>query len=784
MQVFSYGKCEVPIMVNKRSRNWQGKMLQQYRILGLLGRGGMGEVWLAEDTLLHRQVAMKLLLPVLASDRHYLQDFAYEARAAAALEHPHILALHDFGEHFISADEMVVYLVMPYVSGGSLRDRMRRMEGPFPVNEGMHYLRQAAQAIDYAHSQQVLHRDIKPANMLLQQDWLLLADFGLAKLLASATYRSRTHAGAGTPEYMAPEQVHGKAEMASDRYSFAMIAYQMFTGRLPFRGDTPFDMLLKQMQELPPPPRQFNPLLPLQVERTLLQGLAKQPEERPVSCMAFVTELERGWNGGAGAQVDLDATELAPWSKRHQQAFAPLAAVQAAHEQIPAGEAPADGAKTAPMPHTASGKARREGPPRKIGRRRLLIGGAALTALAIGGGFSLATLWHRLPPPVVLKKPLPGPRAFMPGVPLLKCTGHSDIIWNVQWDPTGHYLASAGDDTRVMVWKVGDVLQKKQPDLQVLTQPQAQWKFDNKIEENALCWVGEHLLAATPGDNNRFYLMDSPGKAGDYKTYVDSRALVNGSIPAANTFLNVSRDPQTGTLAISELPASHDQVLLWDIKDPLKPRGELNYGEASGRYIGPTAWSPAGSLLVGTDNGEKLTVWDVKSGKEIAKITLPRSIAALSKHVSVVVLRNALVWSPIDQHQVAAANIDVVALCDIRQSEPLLLLGTDDPDLRKTPAAFPNTGPWIGSVFGITWSPNGRYIAASYTRSLKVYVWDLQERAPKTTRDGARLTNYIFGATGGHSGAIVDLQWSPDGHYLATVSYDKTVMVWKVDETS
>jgi WD40 repeat protein len=435
------------------------------------------------------------------------------------------------------------------------------------------------------------------------------------------------------------------------------------------------------------------------------------------------------------------------------------------------------------MPHTAPETAHREEQPRKIGRRGLLIGGAALTALAIGGGFSLATLWHQLQPPVVLKKPQPGPREFMPGVPVLKCTGHSDVIWNVQWDPTGHYLATAGDDTRVMVWKVGDVLQKKLPDLQGLFQPQVQWKFDNKIEDNALCWVGEHLLAATPGDDNRFYLMDSLGKACDYKTYVDARALVNGPSPATNTFKNISQDPKTGMLAISESPASNDQVLLWDIKDPLKPSGELNY-DALRSYIGPTAWSPARSLLVGTDNGEKLTVWDVKSSREIAKITLPRSFATLSKHISVVVLRNALVWSPLDQHLVAAANVDVVALCDIRQREPFLMLGTDDPDLRKTPAAFPNTGPWIGSVFGITWSPNGRFIAASYTRSPKVYVWDLQERVPRTTQDGARLTSSIFGTTGGHSSAIVDLQWSPDGRYLATASYDKTVMVWKVDKTS
>src|SRR5215471_2486042 len=227
---------------------WQNRMLGRYRLLRLLGRGGMGEVWLAEDAQLRRQVAVKLLPTVYASDRSYLQDFEREAQSAAGLEHPHILPIHDFGEQRITEDEVVTYLITPYISGGSLLDRIRLVNGPFPPMEVLSYLRQAAEAIDYAHSQNVLHRDIKPANMLLQpastrlansadaastgnaEEWLFLADFGIAKLLTSNTLRSRTHAGSGTPEYMAPEQARGKAEPASNRYSYAMTAYQLYTG--------------------------------------------------------------------------------------------------------------------------------------------------------------------------------------------------------------------------------------------------------------------------------------------------------------------------------------------------------------------------------------------------------------------------------------------------------------------------------------------------------------------------------------------------------------------------
>src|SRR5262249_34341214 len=130
-------------------------------------------------------------------------------------------------------------IIMPYIPGGSLRERLRGITGPLSTDEALYYLRQAAQAIDYAHNRDILHRDIKPANMLLQRDWLFLADFGIAKLLTSSTLQSGTQAGAAPPKYMSPEQARGKAEFPSDRYSLGITAYQLFTGYLPLKGDPP-----------------------------------------------------------------------------------------------------------------------------------------------------------------------------------------------------------------------------------------------------------------------------------------------------------------------------------------------------------------------------------------------------------------------------------------------------------------------------------------------------------------------------------------------------------------
>lgn len=290
-------------MAMRQAIDWQGRRLGRYQLKQLFGRGSVSEVWLADDSQLRRQVAIKLLPPTQRSDRGYLLDFAYEARAAAALEHPHILAVYDFGEQPISDDEVVTFLVMPFVTGGSLRGRLRNPAQAPNTEECLRILREAALAIDYAHSKQVLHRDIKPGNMLFQQGWLFLTDFGIARLLDSTTRRGRAPAGGGAAEYTASEQAQGQAIPASDRYSLAVVAYQLFTGRVPFRGETPYETLLKQMRDMPTPPRQLKPTIPPAVEETLLKGLAKRPEDRPISCIAFVEALEKGWKQNVPLQA-------------------------------------------------------------------------------------------------------------------------------------------------------------------------------------------------------------------------------------------------------------------------------------------------------------------------------------------------------------------------------------------------------------------------------------------------------------------------------------------------
>ena len=425
--------------------DWQGRMLGRYRLLKLLGRGGMGVVWLADDTQLRRQVAVKLLPTVVAGDKNYLQSFAYEARMAASLDHPHILRVHDFGQEQTAEGGVITYLIMPYIAGGTLRDRMRNFREVLPIEESMQYLKQAAMAIDYAHSQEVLHRDIKPANMLVQQQWLFLTDFGIAKLLSNTTHRSQTHAGAGTPEYMAPEQAQGHAEAASDRYSFAMIAYQLFTGVLPFRGNTPYETLMKQIQSPLPSPRQFNTVITLAVEDILMRGLAKSPAERPPSCTAFIEALERGWQTPSQTAVDSEATVRAPWNQRHIQDMQvqPLPTAYATGSSQPSqlstlaplqpplmsGTIPAGPALNGSMPMLPSGtipasfsssmlpgqQIQTALPYTKrnkyyISRRAILIGGVTAATIAVGAGVSLPLLLNATPKPNLPTKVPPGPQ--------------------------------------------------------------------------------------------------------------------------------------------------------------------------------------------------------------------------------------------------------------------------------------------------------------------------------------------------------------------------------------
>ncbi len=270
--------------------NLIGQSLGRYHLLEQLGEGGMATVYKAYDTRLERDVAVKIIrrkaFPEEQLER-ILKRFEREAKALARLTHPNIVGVIDYGEH-----EGAPYLVMPYLPGGTLKQRLGK---PIPWQEAVHILLPIAQALEYAHEHNIIHRDIKPSNILLtEKGQPMLSDFGIAKILESddAQTLTGTGVGVGTPEYMAPEQWTGGAGPQSDLYSLGVVLYELITGRKPYTADTPAAVLLKQASEPLPRLGQFVRDLPEAIEKVLLKALARKPEDRYADMAAFASALE------------------------------------------------------------------------------------------------------------------------------------------------------------------------------------------------------------------------------------------------------------------------------------------------------------------------------------------------------------------------------------------------------------------------------------------------------------------------------------------------------------
>ena len=262
-----------------------GFALGQYRIVARIGRGGMATVYKAHHSALDRNVAIKVLPDFFAEDEVYRERFLQEARSVARLKHPNILNVFDFGQ-----EHGVTYLVLELVEGGTLAERIGR---PMDLEEVVKTLRPIASALDHAHAQGVVHRDIKPSNILIHRDGTpVLADFGLAKMADSVRRLTATGTVMGTPEYMSPEQGSGEPiGPASDRYSLAVVAYEMLTGRVPFQADTPAAVLLSHINKAVPPTRELAGELSGHVEDALRKALAKAPLERFDTATQFVAAL-------------------------------------------------------------------------------------------------------------------------------------------------------------------------------------------------------------------------------------------------------------------------------------------------------------------------------------------------------------------------------------------------------------------------------------------------------------------------------------------------------------
>lgn len=283
-----------------------GTRLGPYEIVAPLGAGGMGEVYRARDTRLNRSVALKVLAPSVAIDPDLRARFQREAQAIAALSHPHICALHDVGEH-----EGTAYLVMELLDGATLADRLA--SGPLPIAQALTVAAQIADALDRAHRVGIVHRDLKPANVMLTKAGAKLLDFGVAKLVPgqgavaiagpqAATTAPGTAAGTilGTIQYMAPEQVEGKAvDHRADIWALGAVMYEMVSGVRPFTGDSPASIVGAILKDTPAPLSARQPLAPLSLDRIVASCLEKDADDRWQSAGDLRRELQ--WAGDPAA---------------------------------------------------------------------------------------------------------------------------------------------------------------------------------------------------------------------------------------------------------------------------------------------------------------------------------------------------------------------------------------------------------------------------------------------------------------------------------------------------
>jgi eukaryotic-like serine/threonine-protein kinase len=276
----------------------EGRHLGHYRLLRLLGSGGMGEVYLAEDAPIGQQVAIKVIrsegiaYPESESAKEAARLFEREAKAIARLDHPNILPLYAYGEEMLN-EQRLTYLVMPYRKERTLATWLRQHGKAAPLSpaEVVPLLQQAADALQHAHNQHVIHQDIKPTNFLIRlreghpvRPDLLLADFGIAKLMSATA--SASQSVRGTPTYMAPEQWDGHPVEATDQYALAIMVYELLVGHPPFQGG-PGQVMRQHYMMSPPVPSTLSPRLSPAIDAVLLRALAKQPSERFPSVTTF-----------------------------------------------------------------------------------------------------------------------------------------------------------------------------------------------------------------------------------------------------------------------------------------------------------------------------------------------------------------------------------------------------------------------------------------------------------------------------------------------------------------
>ena len=290
----------------------------RYEVVRKLGSGGMADVYLANDRLLGRKVALKVLSARYATDEQFVERFRREASSAAGLNHPNIVQIYDRGEA-----EGTYYIAMEYLEGRSLKEIILKY-APLSPDLVLSIATQILEALRFAHRRDVIHRDIKPQNIIVDSDGRVnVTDFGIAR---AGNVSTMTEAGSilGTAHYLSPEQAQGQpVEAASDLYALGVVMYEMVTGKLPFDGDNPVSIAMQHVHDHPAPPRSIVPDAPENLEAVILRSLGKHPIERYLTAQAMLDDLGRVQDG-------LPVSAPAAYTEEATQVISPAAAAAAA----------------------------------------------------------------------------------------------------------------------------------------------------------------------------------------------------------------------------------------------------------------------------------------------------------------------------------------------------------------------------------------------------------------------------------------------------------------------
>ncbi len=772
-----------------------GTSIGGYTLIKLLGVGGMGSVYLANDQTIGQQVAVKVIRTDLdaytdsLSAQTALGRFRQEARAVAMLDHLHILPLYRYGEEE-TPEGLRAYMIMQYRPEGSLWDWLRRRADqtlglavspqagfpadlptiwPLSVEEVAIYVQQASSALHYAHSRGVVHRAIKPANFLLRVDaqmktvHLLLSDFGLAKVFTGS---SATNTILGTPIYMAPEQFEGAARPESDQYALAVMIYYLLAGRTPFEGDV-MQLLHQHLSAEVPPLMNFNPTVAPAINAVLLRALAKQPEQRFPSMVAFAETF-------AEAVRSQQIVRMLPGAR-------PADVSRSFHTSDYVSPTILDDEPVVVRPGLLGG-----GVPRQPFILPATPSSGARNAPSTPGAYNVA------PPAQTVYSPHP----YQSSPPL------------TQRNPVGNAYRTPEPFVAPPPYPAGP---NTTPGFRSTALPNSGYgrvpapgQGQRVSRRGVLGWMvgGAALVLAAGGTGAYFYL----------KNRLPANALfvLKGHTAAVTS---LSWLPDGTHLASGSLDAS---VRLWSAVD-----GSALQTLTPGTGVRSLAWSPDASKLAAGQDNHSLSLWDA-TGTSIGSYTSVswiESIKGLAWQSD-----SSLLYLGVYGEGLHAFNVTTQAHA-----------GTDTPGLRVTGISLAPGGRYMavalesgivyladlntrwkdahnfangyGAALSIAWSPDGKYLAVGYASNVAVVYDSVARTAAYTLTHNASVYSLAWSAvtgtsvlasgagdgtvniwtldTGkqnqivytGHSAAVLALAWS--NSVLASASKDQTVTLWQ-----